>query len=302
MDLSSKIKVAVLRGGLSSEYDVSLQTGAHVLSILRQLEDKYEPVDVFVSKDGEWHQEGLVEEPHHILKYIDIVWNALHGKSGEDGQVQRVLEGLKIPFTGSSAVASALSMDKDMTKHLYRRHNLLTPEHELITEDTFGEDQLINIFRKYPHPVIVKPANGGSSIGVCLAHTFKELKEIVKQALKDSKRVIVEELIRGKEATCVVVEKAKGERIYALLPSSKSARLSTEENKQIEEIAKQAHEILGLRHYSSSDFIITPRKKVYILETDSLPALHEGSLVHDSLQATGWHSRDFVNHVLELVM
>lgn len=301
MNLSSKIQVAVLRGGPSSEYDVSLKTGGHILSTLREMLDVYEPVDIFISKEGEWHHEGLVLEPHRILQHIDVVWNALHGQYGEDGQVQKLLEGLQIPFTGSSAVASALSMDKDMTKRLYRRYSLLTPAHELITQENFDEDQLINIFRNYLHPVIVKPANGGSSIGIRLARTFKELKEVVKHALKDSKRVIVEELIRGKEATCVVIEKAKGERIYALLPSSKSIKFSTEENKQIEKMSKQAHEVLGLRHYSSSDFIITP-KKIYILETNSLPTLHEGSSILNSLHNTGWRTRDFVNHVLKLAM
>ncbi|MDO8471460.1 MAG: ATP-grasp domain-containing protein [bacterium] len=300
MNLSSKIRVAILRGGSSSSYDDSLKTGEHILSTLRDMSEIYEPVDIFISKDGEWHRGGLVHEPHRALEHVDVVWNALHSLYGEDGQVQRILESLQIPFTGSSAVASALAMNKDMAKHLYQEHSLLTPAHELITEDNLNEDRLINIFRSYLPPMVVKPTRRS---GVFLAHTFDELKQSIKEAFIQSPRVLVEEFIKGDKISCAVIEGAKGERIYALPPSSKSKlELTVEENKEIERMTKQAHEALGLSHYSSSDFIMTPRKKIYILETNSLPALHQDSLTHQSLHAIDWHPRDFVSHVLKLAM
>ena len=301
MSLSSKIKVAVLRGGQSIGYRASLKTGEHVLSTLREMPETYEPIDIFISIGGEWHRGGLVEEPHRALRHTDVVWNALHGSYGEDGQVQRILEGLQIPFTGSSAVASALSMNKEMAKNLYQKHALLTPAHALITKNNLNEDRLIHIFRNYLYPVIVKPTDAGESLGVRPVHTFHELKQAVKETLNYSPRVLVEEVIKGAEASCIVIEKAKGERLYALLPSSES-KLMVEENKQLEEMAKRAHEALGLRHYSSSDFIITPKKKIYILETNSLPVFHKDSLIHNSLKSTGWRSRDFVDHILKLAM
>ena len=314
MRLSSKIKVAVVRGGESDAYPSSLKTGGHILSTLREMPEIYEPIDIFISKDGEWHREGLVDNPHKVLRYVDVVWNALHGKYGEDGQAQRILESLKVPFTGSSAVASALSMDKDMAKRIYRRHSLLTPEHELIREgDDDIRDKLITIFRSYLHPVIVKPANASGSLGVRKVSTFEELQEAIEDTFEYSPRVMVEEFIGGDEATCMVIEGAKGETrpnvpfctgeaIYALQPVSKSGNLQTEESKKIEEMAKRAHEVLGLRHYSSSDFLITPRNRIYILETNSLPEIHTQSIAYNSLSSTGWHSRDFVNHVIGLVM
>ena len=134
MTLSSKIRVAVLRGGPSSGYESSLKTGEHILSTLRDMSEVYEPVDILISKDGEWHRGGLAYEPHRALEHSDVVWNALHGSYGEDGQVQRLLEGLQIPFTGSSAVASVFAMDKDMAKVLYCQHGLLSPESSIITE------------------------------------------------------------------------------------------------------------------------------------------------------------------------
>src|SRR3989344_774706 len=217
MNLSSKIKVSVLRGGPSSEYDTSLKTGGYILSTLREMPETYEPMDIFISRDGEWHYEGLVKEPHHLLRHTDVVWNALHGSYGEDGQVQHLLESIKIPFTGSKVFGSALSMNKAMTKNIYNQHNLLTPPHELV-RGTVSYADLIHIFQNYLHPVIVKPANGGSSIVIKLAHTFQELEEVVAEAFKHSSQVLVEEFIEGKEGTCGVVENVRGEKLYALLP------------------------------------------------------------------------------------
>ena len=299
---SPQTRVAVIRGGQSNGYDTSLKTGEHILSTLREMSEEYDPMDIFISRDGEWHHEGLVREPHKLLRHVDVVWNALCGSYGEDGQVERLLESLQVPFTGSGAVASALSMDKDMAKRLYRQHSLLVPTHELITRENWDDRKLMAIFRSYLSPVVVKPANGVHSFGMRLARNFSELREIVNETFKYySPRVLVEEFINGYEASCTVIEDAKGERLYALLPLSKS-KLKTEYKREIEEIAKRAHEVLGMRHYSSSDFIITPKGKIYILETNSLPALHEQSLLHQSLGITGWRSRDFVDHILKLAV
>ncbi len=323
MALSSKIKVAVLRGGPSREYEVSLNTGSHILESLREMPDTYLPLDIFISKNGEWHKNGLPVEPHQALKHVDVVFNALHGEYGEDGQVQKFLENLSIPFTGSGSMSAAISMHKGLTKDIYNQHGLLTPRHEVI-KDTIDLDHLIYIFRNYLHPVIVKPATGGSSIGIRLAYTFPELELAVRETLDQSAHVLVEEFIRGKEATCGVVEHFRNEPIYAFLPieirkngkhlfdydskySGEAEEISpgnfrADERDQIIRVAKTAHQILGLRHYSRSDFIITPRGRVYILETNSLPGFTKESLLPKSLSAVGWHPVGFVDHCLKLAL
>src|SRR3989344_6179576 len=139
------IKVAVLRGGPSEEYDVSLKTGAHVLSLLREMPDKYDPIDIFISRDGEWHLSGLVEEPYRAIRHVDTVWNALHGTYGEDGQVQRLLERMKVPFTGSGSLSSALRMNKEMAKEIFSRHSFLIPRHEILFENNLTEEKLVYI-------------------------------------------------------------------------------------------------------------------------------------------------------------
>ncbi|MCR4279737.1 MAG: ATP-grasp domain-containing protein [Candidatus Zambryskibacteria bacterium] len=294
-----RIKVAVLRGGPSHGYDESLKTGAYVLSLLREMPESYDPLDVFISRKGEWHRNGIVEDPHGAMMHTDVVWNALHGSYGEGGQVQRILENLQIPFTGAGTIAAALSINKDLAKGLYRRHGMLTPAHELVTEEGFTDEKIVEIFRNYLHPVIVKPVDGSHSLGVKMAHTFKELKEAIKETFNHSKKVLVEEFIKGAVVSSPVIDKARGEKLYALVPTGGRTQ---GENEKITEMSKLAHEVLGLRHYSSSDFIITPRGKIYILETNSLPVLHEESEMHKSLEATGWRPHDFTTHCINLAL
>lgn len=295
----SKIKVGVLRGGPSHAYDDSLKTGGYVLSLLREMPETYEPLDIFVSKDGEWHYAGLVEDPHKILSRTDVVWNAMHGPYGEDGQVQRLLESLQVPFIGSSTLSSSLSFNKEMSKGLYQKHSLLTPEFAVVSQEDMSDERLIEIFRNLMHPVIVKPSNGARALGVRIAHSFQELKDAVKKTFAHSPKALVEEYVRGSVSTCTVIENAKGERYYALVPTG---RQTVETNKKIESMARKAHEILNQRHYSSSDFVITPRGKVYILETNSVPVFHEDSRLHHALRSTGWRTADFADHCLKLVI
>jgi D-alanine-D-alanine ligase len=292
-----KIKVGVLRGGPSNEYETSMKTGAHALSILREMPEKFEPIDIWISKDGDWHIGGLRKPPHKAVLNLDLVVNALHGKYGEDGQVQKFLDDMKVPYTGSRGDASSNAYNKDRAKEKYVFSGLLTPKHELITADNFNDDTLITIFREYLQPVVVKPASSGSSVGMHLARSFEELKLAIKEAFTHSPKVLVEERIVGKHSTCVVLEDARGEKYYAFVPTG---GLSAEQNKLVEEASKVAHQTLGLRHYSSSDFVVTSKGKIYILETDSHPAFHPESPLHRSLETTGWKPHEFLGHVINL--
>jgi D-alanine-D-alanine ligase len=310
MSLFSKIKVAVLRGGPSHGYDSSLKSGEYILSHLRNKTDKYEPIDVFISRDGEWHLSGFVREPLNALKHADLVWNALHSSYGEDGQVQRILESLRIPYTGSNAVSSALAFNKEIAKGVYDKLSFSTPKHEVVTNDPSLEENLVRIFRTYLHPVVVKPANRNLGLGVRFAHSYNDLKNYVEENLGHSSKVLIEEMIKGKTASCVVVDNARGERTYAFMPVEvvgegeyrSPGNFTLEERNNITEMAKQAHHALGMRHYSSSDFIITPKGKVYILETNSQPVMHKDSLIESSLEAAGWPAHDFIDHVVSLAL
>lgn len=303
----TRIKVAILRGGPSSAYDESLKTGAYVYKLLRELPEAYDPFDVFISKEGEWHHAGLAEEPHKILNRADVAWNALHGEYGEDGVVQKLLESLHKPYVGSGLAASLLAHHKDAAKKLYAEHQIPTPASFVLREDALTEEEFVRIFRACLHPVMVKPATGVRGIGVRLAHTFHELKEAVRGAFKHSPKVIVEEYISGTVASAHVIEGGRGERLHALIPSYlethyRRVRPRPEENRKMEEYAKKAHEALGLRHFSASDFVITPRGRIYMLETNSQPLFYEDTLLHRALESSGWKPKDFVDHSLKLAL
>ncbi|MFZ2049161.1 MAG: hypothetical protein WAV25_02615 [Minisyncoccia bacterium] len=320
---NSKIKVAVLRGGPSQDYDASLKTGEYVLYLLREKLENYEPIDIFISKDGEWHLKGVRVEPHKALEYADMVFNALHGKYADEGGVQKMLTAMNKPYTGSSALGSVMALNKDLAKSAYLNHGLFTPRHEMVTsEDEL--DRLVEIFRNYMHPLVIKPNTENSRRGIKLAYTFEELAKYIDEALEYSPKVMVEEFIRGREARCGVIEGFRGEKYYALVPvevvtprRNKSlpdydlkfnsvhdyldkSTFTPRENKVLEHVAKMAHEALGLRHYSCTDLIMTPQGKVYVLETGTSPDLSKNSLFHKSLESLGASPERFLEHILIL--
>ncbi|OHA89419.1 MAG: hypothetical protein A2741_00015 [Candidatus Zambryskibacteria bacterium RIFCSPHIGHO2_01_FULL_43_27] len=318
----NKITVGVIRGGPSNEYDVSLRTGGE---ILKNMPDKYRVQDIFISRDGAWHIGGLERPPERILSQVDVVFNALHGRYGEDGKLQRILETHKIPFTGSSSYASAVAMHKGLAKGVYEKNSLKTPVHMVLYPRDNTIKNLQGIFKRFPQPSIIKPVSTGSSLGMTLATDFTSFKRGVEDALRHDSAAMVEEFIKGEEATCGVVDSNSESGIYALIPvelvrpQNKDffdyackydglgqeicpGGFSDDIKKQIQDLAIQAHKALGLRHYSRSDFIIAPKRGIYILETNSLPGLTEASLIPKSLKASGISLSDFIDHVLELAL
>ncbi|MEN9405585.1 MAG: hypothetical protein RLY47_544 [Candidatus Parcubacteria bacterium] len=316
----SKLRVAVLRGGPSNEYDVSLKTGATVLKHLDR--EKYQPLDVFIDKNASWHVDGVVTNPLDLRHRVDVAWNALHGSYGEDGEVQRLLESIDLPYTGSGVVASAVAMHKAKAKEVFVRHGLSVAPGIEVELSVIDDGDVREIFRTLPPPYIVKPVSSGSSVGMSVAHSISELHDALMRANEQSSNVLIESMVRGREATCGIIDGYRGEKFYALMPieivpptdasffdySAKYSgtsqeicpgRFSREETNAIQEAARTAHEALGARHYSRSDFIVTPKGKPYILETNTLPGLTEESLVPKALAAAGCSLKEFLDHVIK---
>lgn len=317
-----KLRVGVLRGGPSSEYEISLKTGGNVLRNLS--EEKYAPQDIFISRDGVWHVRGLETTPERALQHVDVVFNALHGEYGEDGTVQKILTAFHIPYTGSGAFASSLAMKKPSAKEVVSRAGVQTPLHIVVERSLNLEEIVLEIFRSFPQPVIVKPVNLGSSLGVVFVGSFQELLDAVTEALRVASSVLVEEYIRGKEVTSGVIDNFRGEKHYTLLPIEvvlpKGKRcfdydakyngactlrcpgnLSSGEKLRIRDTTRRVHEALGLSHYSRSDFIVTPRD-IYFLEANTLPGLTESSLVPLALKEAGSSMPEFLDHVINLAI
>lgn len=317
-----RIRIGVLRGGISNEYDVSLKTGSAVLNNLSP--EKYNIKDIFVDKEGIWQIEGKPIKPADAVTHLDVVFNALHGEYGEDGKVQHILESLGIPFTGSGSVASAIGMNKHLSKEVYKKNNLKTPQSLLLDSMMDISKQAHKVFQKFPLPIIVKPVSGGSSFGVSFVNKFTELESAIRKAFEHSQLVLIEEFIKGKEATCGVIDDYRDKEFYTLPAieirphvseffdydakyQGKSDEIvpgnfTDEEKKELERMAREAHKALGLRHYSRSDFIIHPKRGIFILETNTLPGLTEESLIPKALKSVGASLSHFLDHIIELAM
>ncbi len=295
-----KTRLAVLRGGPSNEYEISIKTGQSVLSALSDNE-KYEIHDILIDKEGNWHFDGLPITPQSLVNKIDIVFNAMHGEYGEDGTVQKIFENIGIPFTGSGSLASALGMNKSLAKYVFKQHGIKTPVHITISKEEATDEKFHEVFRSFPFPNIVKPLSSGSYLGVTLVRTFQDLKNAVEKAFQYSPVALVEEYISGKEANCGVINNFRGEEVYALVPAEDEicpGSFNEAEKEAIATAAKNIHKALGLRHYSHSDFIVHPRRGVYALEVNTLPGLAPEALLPRSLAAVGCTLPEFLDHVI----
>ncbi len=317
----SQIRVGIVRGGPSSEYEVSLKTGG---SVLANLPTHYHKEDILITKDGVWHLRGEPIARQNLPNYIDVAFLCLHGEYGEDGQVQRILETVGLPYTGSGSLASALGMNKLHTKKYLSAHGIKMPRHIHVVAGDNPIEKTHEVFLKFAPPYIVKPTDRGSSVGLFVVKSVHDLPQAISACLQISDSVLVEEFIRGREATCGVVEKMRGHDIYPLYPTEIvpppkqtydydakynsvetkivcPGRFAPEEKHQIARLAVLAHEKLGLRHYSRSDFIVSPRG-IYYLETNTLPGLTDHSLVPKAVSAAGINYGDFLDHLIKLAL
>ncbi len=321
--LPSNLKIGVIRGGLSNEYDISLLSGAHILEILNET---HRPIDIFISQDGLWHINGIEKRPEQILKNVDVAWIALHGHFGEDGKIQEILTHHGVPFNSSEKYSSSIAMNKFLTKEHLSEVGIKTPTYALVRQNDDLKNRAKEIFSSIPCPLIVKPVRGGSSLGIKVVKNYLELYSALYDILSERSDALVEELIPGKEATVGVIDGFRGQDFYALPPveiryggeknksgtdffdfeskySGESEEIcpghfSEKEKREMEEISKIVHRHLGLRHYSRSDFVVSPKRGVYFLEVNTLPGMTKNSLFPLSLKSVGSSVKEFVHHTL----
>jgi len=335
----AKIKVGVLRGGPSSEYDISLKTGKAVLETLDSsascpawtacravpVQGKYEPVDILIDKNGVWHLLGMSVSPEKCIRRVDVIFNALHGKYGEDGKVQKLFEIYKIPYTGSGVAASAVAMQKRLAREIFKLSGINTPPTLLVKKNHDYSLSAAEAIRQMGLPLVVKPSSCGSSVGVTIAQSVYDLILGIENAFLYDKDVLIEKYISGREATCAVLEGFRGERHYAfpvveIVPPPKKSffdyeckydgstqevcpgRFDEETRNKIQKAAIAAHTSLDCRHYSRSDFIISPDKKVYILELNTLPGLTSESLVPKAAASVGLEFPQLLDHLISLAL
>lgn len=292
------LRVGVLRGGPSSEHEVSIKTGDIVL---KNLSPKYEVFDIYLDKKGNWHIGGVPIDPHNAISRVDVIFNALHGEYGEDGKIQDLLDYHKVPYTGSDSLSSAITMNKILTKEIAANHGIKTPVYTTITADM----NPLDIFKRFPMPAVIKPISGFSSKDIYIVSNLDELK----RAMSFEGEMLLEEFINGSEATVGVIEKYRNEDLYALPPIeihnhkvNVPSNFSLQTKEELTNLAKKIHNIFSLKHYSKSDFIVHPKRGIYMLEVNSLPKIGEKSLFPQALHSVGSSVAHFLEHLVELAI
>ena len=294
-------KIGVLMGGLSAEREISLQSGEYVYETL--VKRGYDATRIFVDRDIDM-----------VLRQtkVDIVFNALHGRYGEDGCIQGLLEIMGIPYTGSGVLASSLSMHKVKAKELFRLHNLPTPPYYVLDRDRYVN--LEEVHGAFGFPVIVKPAGEGSSVGVSLSRDMDELETACEEAFQFDDAVLVERFIPGREVHVGVLGdealggieitshndifdyQAKyypGHADYHLPP-----RLSPERYRGAMTQALRAHQALGCAGATRVNMIVSDLGNEYILEVNTLPGLLPRSLLPRIANHNGMAFGDLVENIL----
>ena len=291
--------IVVLMGGLSGERKISFLTGKACSKALKK--KGYKVIDL--------DAKGYFVEELKKLK-PKIVFNALHGKYGEDGFVQSILESLKIPYTHSGVLSSSLAMDKELSRLIFIKNNLKVPKYFLLQKDHQGNSNKKFNNKKIKFPIVIKPINEGSSLGVSICKNKKQFKNKYKKLMENYDRILVEEYIPGREIQVAVMgEKALG--AIELVPRRQfydytakysntaqtqhimPAPLSPKKYKEILGLAKKAHELLGCRGITRSDFRFF-KNKFYLLETNTQPGLTKLSLVPEIAQYCGIKFEDLI--------
>jgi D-alanine-D-alanine ligase len=315
--------VAVLRGGPSHEHEVSLLSGHAVVANLPR--DKFNVRDIYVDKQGAWHERGRPLLPADILRTTDVVISTLHGEYGENGELQRLFKQMGVPFVGADSMSSYTAMHKVLSKQRAQDAHVKTPRFEFIQQGDDVDKVTYDIIRNFHQPVVVKPVTWGSSVGVSIVGGYDQVHQAISELLSAAGEVLVEEMIRGTEATVGIVEGLRGEILYALPPveivppqhdffsyESKyngatqeiiPGRFSREIQDELTKSARLMHSVLGQKHYSRSDFIVA-KSGVYFLELNSAVAcgLTKESILPKSLAAVGVSFPDFLVHVIDLAM
>lgn len=296
-----KKKIGVLMGGLSREREVSLRTGKAILKALIEKGYAASPIDV-----GQEIAETLIKEK------IEIAFIALHGRYGEDGTIQGMLELMGIPYTGSGVLASALALDKIMAKKFFVCENIPTPTYEVFQRDEIDKDLL-----RVPSlslPLVVKPAREGSTIGVSIVRKEEELVPALREAGKYDDEILLEEFMKGKEITVGILHDiplpiieivprsgfydyhskyTKGETEY-IIP----ARIPREQYLYAQEISLKAFHVLGCSGCARVDLMTDEGGNPFVIDVNTMPGMTETSLIPKAASYAGINFEDLVERIL----
>lgn len=307
MSFSIVLKIALLAGGTSSEREVSLKGASAVKKALENLGHKYEFFDP--AKD--------LPKLAQRAKEFDCAFLVVHGPGGEDGTLQGFLDSIGLPYQGAGVLGSALAMHKGISKKLYKLAGLKIPEGKTISKGTSFE-QIKEYAQKLSFPLVIKPATQGSSVGLSIVKSEKNLKEAVDKAFNIDDEIIIEKYLKGREITVGILDD-KPLPVVEIIPKVSEifdyktkytpglaeevcpAQLSKALTQKAQEYGLIAHRALKLRHYSRTDMIVVG-KEIYVLETNTIPGMTETSLLPLAAKVAGYSFEELIQKLLELAL
>ncbi|MDY0027533.1 MAG: D-alanine--D-alanine ligase [Candidatus Humimicrobiaceae bacterium] len=301
------LKIGVIAGGVSSEREISLLTGKNIYDSL--LRSGYNAV--FIDPADDFFKR---------LKEVNIAFLALHGKYGEDGTIQGLLEFAGIPYTGSGILGSAIAINKILSKKIFQCENILTPDYiEVELKNGLELSELKKLLdKKTGYPVIVKPNTEGSTIGVSIVDNDSQLESAVNEALKYDNRILIEKYIKGRELTVSIIgNEPIALPIIEIKPKSGfydyeakytsgmteyvvPAELDDKLTGYILETAVKCHKALQCKSISRVDFILDNYNNAYVFELNTMPGMTETSLVPKAAKAAGISFDLLVEIILDL--
>ncbi len=303
-----KLTVALLSGGISSEREVSINSGNQVFEALDK--EKYE----IIRYDPQTDIARLVAD----ASKIDVALIILHGLYGEDGTVQGLLDLLNIPYQGSGVLGSAIAMNKVISKQLFQKHGLPIPEYIIAKKGDTIDPAYCQ--KQIGLPMVVKPAEGGSSVGMSIVKTEDTLKSALKKAFEYDETVLIESYIKGIEITGGVIgnKDLQALPIIEIIPDEKHdffdyeakytagitqeicpARIDDSLTVQAQTYAKMAHQALSCEGYSRTDMILRDND-IYVLETNTIPGMTPTSLLPQAAHAAGLDFGQLLDRLIEL--
>lgn len=305
-----KINIALLSGGISSEREVSLSGGYQVYDALDK--EKYE----IFRYDPATDLNKLVGD----AETIDAALLILHGPYGEDGTVQGLLDLLDIPYQGAGVLGSAIAMNKLASKRLYQQAGIPIPAYLSFSKG--DKVDLAFCVETLGLPIVVKPVSAGSSVGMTIVKDQKDLSAAMAKAFDQDETILLEEYIRGLELTCAVLGNREIEAlpVIEILPGEGHeffdyeakyiagltqeicpARIDDSVRKKVQDYAMSAHKTLFLKGYSRTDMILSDRK-VFVLETNTIPGMTETSLLPRAARVAGYSFSQLLDRLIELSM
>ena len=303
----TKIKVGILRGGTGEHYATSLREGGNIIShIFENLSDKYQTIDIFIDKNGNWHINGLPITPADLAYKIDVIWN-----SSEHPSLSVTLDNFSIPNIGKGHFLKVLENNNDMLRKYMEEIGVQMPRSILLPlyqkdfdgpREKYAIKKAKEVFEKFSAPWIVKSFTPNSNMGVHLAKTFGELSEAIEDGVAHNKSILVEEFIAGKPSSVHSIAGFRGEDIYVLPPQNlptRRADFTADEKNKIINFAKNLHKHLAAEHYLKSDFILHPRRGFFLTSIGFLPDLKKGSHFDQSCEFVGAKMHHIIEHILE---